>query len=218
LRRTNKAMEEYLRPAKFMNSDHAAVIAYARKITRGIEDKTEIGIALYCAIRDGFKYNPYRMDLRPEGLKASNLLSRDHGYCIEKANLLGACARVVGIPSRLGFANVKNHIGTAKLEKILKTNILVFHGYTELYLNEIWVKVTPAFNKELCEKLNVAPLEFNGKEDSIFQEYDRKGGKFMEYLYDYGNFPDVPYDLLIKELKKHYPHIFEKYGKVIIMD
>jgi transglutaminase-like putative cysteine protease len=211
-------MEEYLGPAKFMDSDHPAVIAYTRKITKGIEDKTEIAIALYYAVRDGFKYNPYRMDLRPEGLKASNLPSRDHGYCIEKANLLGACARVAGIPSRLGFVNVKNHIGTAKFEKILKTDLLVFHGYTELYLNGAWVKVTPAFNKELCEKLNVAPLEFNGREDSIFQQYDREGGKFMEYLYDYGNFPDVPYDLLIQELRRHYPHLFERYGKVIIMD
>lgn len=210
-------MEAYLKPAKFMDSNHPAVIEYTRKITSGIMDETEKAIALYYAIRDGFRYNPYRMDLRPEGLKASSLLSRNYGYCIEKANLLGTCARASGIPGRLGFANVKNHIGTAKLEEILQTNILVFHGYSELYLNENWIKVTPAFNKELCEKLDVSPLEFNGKEDSIFQEYDRKGGMFMEYLYDYGNFPDVPYDLLIQELRKHYPHIFEKYGKVIIL-
>lgn len=213
-----ESLEKYLKAGKFMDSDHPAVIAYARKMTASIDNKTEMAIALYYAIRDGFKYNPYRMDLRPEGLKASSLLSRDYGYCIEKANLLGACARVVGIPSRLGFANVKNHIGTAKLEKILKTDILVFHGYTELYLNGKWLKVTPAFNKQLCEKLNVAPLEFDGKEDSIFQEYDCKGRKFMEYLYDYGNYPDVPYDLLLKELKKHYPHIFKKHGRIIVID
>jgi transglutaminase-like putative cysteine protease len=216
--KSRKAVKGYLRPAKFMDSDNPAVIEYSRKITTGITDEIEKAIALYYAIRDGFRYNPYRMDLRPEGLKASSLLSRDYGYCIEKANLLAACSRVAGIPSRLGFANVKNHIGTVKLEEILKTNVLVFHGYTELYLNQGWVKVTPAFNQELCEKLNVSPLEFNGKEDSIFQEYDREGGKFMEYLYDYGNFPDIPYDLLIHELEKYYPHIFEKYGKVIILD
>ncbi|NIV15920.1 MAG: transglutaminase, partial [Aliifodinibius sp.] len=91
-----------------------------------------------------------------------------------------------------------------------KTNIMVFHGYTELHLNGRWVKATPAFNKELCEKLRVAPLEFNGEEDSIFQEYNHEGGKFMEYLHDYGRFPDVPYELFVHELKKHYPHVFEK--------
>lgn len=203
-------MKEYLRPGKFMNSDNQTVIEYARNITAGITDKTAIAIALYYAIRDGFKYNPYKIDLRAEALKASSLLKRDYGYCIEKANLLGACARVMGIPSRLGFANVKNHIGTTKFEKILKTNIMVFHGYTELYLNGKWIKATPAFNKELCEKLNVSPLEFNGREDSIFQEYDRKGDKFMEYLHDYGQFPDVPYKLFLQELKKYYPHVFEK--------
>ncbi|MFQ5583212.1 MAG: transglutaminase family protein [Calditrichia bacterium] len=206
-------MEKYLEPGFFMDSGHPHVIHYAREITRNIKDKKQKAIALYGAIRDGFQYDPYKLDLRPDAMKASYLLTRDYGYCIEKANLLGACARVVGIPSRLGFAIVKNHIGTAKLEKILKTDLLVFHGYTELYLNGKWLKATPAFNKELCKKLDVAPLEFDGETDSIFQEYDRQGGKFMEYIHDYGTYPDIPYDLFISELKKHYPHVFEKYDR-----
>jgi hypothetical protein len=31
----------------------------------------------------------------------------------------------------------------------------------------------------------------------------------MEYLHDYGNFEDMPYDLAISEFIKHYPHIFD---------
>ena len=137
------------------------------------------------------------------------MLRRDYGYCVEKANLLGACARALGIPARLGFANVRNHIGTARLEKMLRTDVLVFHGYVELYLEEHWVKATPAFNAALCRRLGVAPLAFDGRHDSLFQQYDSSGGKFMEYLHDYGTFPDVPRELFIDELKKHYPHIFE---------
>jgi transglutaminase-like putative cysteine protease len=144
-------------------------------------------------------------------MNASSLIKRNYGYCIEKANLLGACARVFKIPSRLGFAKVKNHLGADRFKKILRTDVFVFHGFTELYLNKKWVKATPAFNKELCNKLNVAPLEFDGKNDSIFQEYNREGGKFMEYLHDYGTFADIPYDLFISELKLHYPHMFEKH-------
>ena len=98
------------------------------------------------------------------------------GHCIDKALLLAACARALGIPAQLHFANVRNHVGTAKLEERLGTDLLVFHGYTELWLDERWVAATPAFNKALCDRLGVAPLEFDGEHDSIFQAYDREAG------------------------------------------
>ena len=203
--------EIYLQPAEFINSDSEAVILFTQKIIGTTTDPIEKAIKLYYAVRDGFNYNPYDIDLSREAMKASSLLKRDYGYCVEKACLLAACARVAGIPSRLGFARVRNHIATEKLEEILKTNVMVFHGYTEFFLEGKWVKSTPAFNKSLCKKLNVLPLEFNGKEDSIFQSYNKEGSQFMEYLFDYGNFPDVPLELFISELKKHYPHLFENH-------
>jgi transglutaminase-like putative cysteine protease len=197
----------YLKPAEFINSNSEDVKKFAYKVIGSSTEPVEQAIKLYYAVRDSFNYDPYHVDLSSEAMKASSLLKRNHGYCVEKACLLAASARAIGIPSRLGFANVRNHIGTEKLEKILKTNVLVFHGYTELFLNDKWVKATPAFNKSLCEKLNVEPLEFDGITDSIFQDYSKSGNKFMEYLHDHGNFSDVPRDLFISELKKHYPHL-----------
>ena len=140
------------------------------------------------------------------------MLLRDRsegGHCIDKANLLAACARRLGIPSRLHFANVRNHIGTQDLERFLGTSLLVFHGYVELHLEGKWVAATPAFNRELCEYLNVAPLEFDGRNDSIFQAYDRAGGRFMEYVRDYGAFPDIPFELMIGEWKRYYPEFMK---------
>jgi hypothetical protein len=68
-------------------------------------------------------------------------------------------------------------------------------------------EATPAFNKRLCDFLGVEPIEFDGLSDAIFQEYDRDGNVFMEYLHDYGAFPDVPYEMFLDELDKHYPHL-----------
>ena len=201
--------EIYLQPAEFINSDSEEVKLFSQKVIGNTTDPVEQAVKLYYAVRDGFNYNPYDLDLSREAMKASSLTKRNYGYCVEKACLLAACARTVGIPSRLGFARVRNHIATEKLEEILKTNVMVFHGYTELFLNGKWVKATPAFNKSLCVKLGVESLEFNGKEDSIFQPYNKEGSQFMDYLHDYGNFDDVPYELFISELKKHYPHLFE---------
>jgi transglutaminase-like putative cysteine protease len=201
-------MREFLQPTEFLNFDDETVRDFAMRNAVGDSD-VEKAKSLYLAVRDGFQYNPYILDLSREGLRASDLLTRNRGYCVEKAVLLSACARAVGIPSRLSFYIVKNHIATGKLEEILQSNELVFHGASEMFLEEKWVKATPAFNKNLCNYLGVEPLEFDGKTDSIFQEYDSKGNVFMKYLHDYGAFDDLPYELYLEELKKHYPHIFE---------
>lgn len=199
----------YLHSAFYIDSDAPSVQAFAQSHSDPQQSATANAIQLYHAVRDSFRYDPYHLDLRPDAMKASHLLTRDSGYCGEKACLLAAAARAIGIPARLGFAIVRNHIGTERLEAYLKTDKLVFHGFTELFLDGQWVKATPAFNKELCEKLGVQPLEFDGKADSIFQEYDRQGGRFMEYLHDYGTFADLPRDMFISEIRKHYPHFFE---------
>jgi len=200
----------YLQPGQFIDSNHPEVVAFAHQHTQPQQNDTEKAIALYLAIRDGFRYDPYTINLSETGMKASNLLTRNYGYCVEKANLLAACARVMGIPSRLGFANVRNHIGVEKYVQVLRTDVLVFHGYTDLYLNGQWVKATPAFNKELCARYQVEPLEFNGTEDSIFQEYTAEGAQYMEYLEDHGVFADVPRTLFIEQLKHHYPHLVDQ--------
>lgn len=208
-------MDEFLRPTEFLDSDASSVRDFAERNTSPELSHTENAVSLYYAVRDGFHYDPYVLDLRREGLKASTLLTRDRGYCVEKAVLLAAAARAVGIPSRLSFYIVKNHVATGRLEKLLKTDYLVFHGAAEMLLEGEWRKATPAFNRELCRFLGVEPLEFDGTSDSIFQEFDRSGGKFMEYIHDYGAFTDLPYQMYLDELSKHYSHVFDdgKYSK-----
>lgn len=202
-------MNEYLQPTEFLNFDDAAVRGFTERATAGARGDREKAVALYYAVRDRFQYNPYILDLRRSGLRASDLVGRTRGYCVEKAVLLAAAARAVGIPSRLSFYIVRNHIATGRLEKALKTNRLVFHGAAEMFLDGKWLKTTPAFNAELCNYLGVEPLEFDGSADSIFQEFNKSGSAFMEYLHDYGAFPDLPYELYLAELNRHYPHIFE---------
>jgi len=201
-------MDEYLKPTEFLDSDDSTVRAFAESHVRDAKSDIEKAVKLYYAVRDGWQYDPYMLDLRREGLKASRMLTKTRGYCVEKAILLAASARAVGVPSRLSFYIVRNHIATDRLEKILKKNYLVFHGAAEMFLDGKWLKTTPAFNKKLCNSLGVEPLEFHGSDDSIFQEFDRSGNTFMEYLHDYGSFADLPYNLYLEELKKHYPHIF----------
>ena len=206
-------MEEYLNPTQFIDSDAESIREFAAEKTAGKQGDLEKAVALYYAVRDGFSYNPYILDLRRERMKASSLLTRNDGNCIEKSIILAASARALGIASRLSFYIVTNHIATERIERILGTRNLVFHGAAEMFLNGKWVKSTPAFNKGLCNMLGVEPLEFNGLEDSMFQQYDKSGNVFMEYLHEYGAYPDMPYDQMLSEFIAHYPRVFEQMKK-----
>jgi transglutaminase-like putative cysteine protease len=197
----------YLAATAFMDFDHPEVRAYAEQNhTVGASD-VDNAVQLYNAVRDDFRYNPWGVVPDADRFKASAVLHKaptEGGHCIDKANLLAACTRSVGIPSRLHFANVRNHIGTESLEKQLGTDLLVFHGYVELFLDGAWVAATPAFNLELCERLGVEPLQFDGRSNSILQEYDAAGGLFMEYVHDYGSFAEIPFEMMIGEWRKYY--------------
>ena len=196
-----------LAPNRSVDCDHPDIVAFAHE-HRGTNER-ESAVSLYYSVRDRLRYNPWRVRFRAEDYRASEVLNRDPaegGHCIDKALLLAAAARAIGIPARLHFANVRNHIGTARLEEKLGTDLLVYHGYTELYLGESWVAATPAFNAELCDKLGVAPLAFDGLNSSIFQEY-AEGERFMEYVQDHGSHVDIPVEAMVAAWREHYPSV-----------
>ncbi|KAA1246059.1 transglutaminase family protein [Aquimarina sp. RZ0] len=163
---------------------------------------------LYLKIRDFWKYYPYTINLSKESYKASSIANKNRTHCVDKSILLIACLRALKIPARIHLAKVKNHIGVERLVKKFGTNELTPHGMVDLYLNGQWLKVSPAFNKELCRICRVEPLEFDGENDSIFQEFNNEGKVFMEYLEDYGHFEDVPLEFIFDNAKTHYPNIF----------
>lgn len=203
-------MNEYLAPTHFIDSNNASVIEFAQSRTQNHKSDREKVVDLYYAVRDEILYSPYHLVLDPKQISASLTLARKTGYCVEKSLLLAAAGRVHGIPSRLGFSIVRNHISTEKFRERLRSDKFVFHGYNEFLIEGNWVKCTPAFNKTLCEKFNVPALDFDGVNDSIFQQFTADGKQYMEYLHEYGQFADFPYDLFVSELKIHYPHFFEK--------
>jgi transglutaminase-like putative cysteine protease len=188
-----------------INSDHPEVKAYAFEAI-GDADLTdrEKAVKLYLRVRDDIIYNPYLPFYKPEHYRSSNVIKVKAGFCIPKAALLCAVARASGIPSRVGFATVKNHLVTRQLLDYMGTDLFVYHGYTDLWIDGKWVKATPAFNAELCRLHKVPPLEFDGTQDSIFHEYNAEKKKFMEYTAFHGVFHDVPLDEILAEWRNVY--------------
>ena len=197
----------YLQPSLTVNSDHPEVIARADALTNPGASPTDNALTLYYWVRDAIRYNPYSLDLSPEGLSASTVLASRNGWCVPKAALLAALCRHAGIPARLGFADVRNHLSTQRMRDTMKTDLFYFHGYTSIYLEGKWVKATPAFNIELCDKFGLKPLEFNGRDDSLYHEFDQAGNKHMEYVRDRGEHVDIPIEEMYAVFREHYPQM-----------
>ena len=200
-------MNEYLKPTKFIDSDHPKVVDFARKHAVGADER-EKAVALYRAVRDGVRYNPFQNFTRDDAYRGSTCLERGEGWCVPKAALLAACARATGIPARVGYADVKNHLTTPALTAKMGTDLFVFHGYTDLFLEGKWVKATPAFNLAMCTRFRVKPLEFDGREDSIFHPFDEDDRRHMEYVRWRGEYADVPADDIKRVFSETYPELF----------
>jgi transglutaminase-like putative cysteine protease len=187
-----------------IDSDHLQVQGFARQHALGAGDR-ERAVALYYAVRDGFRYDPYRIDLSVAGMRASHVLEIGVGWCVTKAALLAAAARAAGIPARVGYADVRNHLSTERMRQTMKTDLFVWHGYTELWLDDAWVKATPAFNIELCDRFGLLPLEFDGRADSLYHPFDKAGQRHMEYVREHGSFDDMPLQRIVDDFDRYYP-------------
>jgi transglutaminase-like putative cysteine protease len=197
-----------LAPTALIDSDHPQVIAFAQRAAQAAganADEREQAVALYLAVRDGFRYDPYRVDLAPDAMRASSVLALGHGWCVPKAALMAAAARALRIPARVGYADVRNHLSTERLRQVLQTDLFIWHGYTELWLGGTWVKCTPAFNIELCERFGLLPLDWDGCSDSLYHPYDRAGRRHMEYVNQRGSFDDVPLAQMAADFATTYP-------------
>jgi transglutaminase-like putative cysteine protease len=205
-------MAQYLAAGNFIDSDNPTVIAFAQQTVAGTSDKRAAAMRLYSTIRDAVIYDPYLNFADPANYRASSALVTGRAFCIGKAALMAACARVIGVPARVGFADVRNHLTSRRLYDMIKTDTFMWHSYTELFLNGRWVKATPAFDRALCDRAGIMPLEFDGKTDSVFQPFDQAGRRHMEYLKDRGVFADVPFETIKADFIKFYPGLMSGDG------
>jgi len=199
--------ETFLEPAEYVDSAAPGIVDFARRVCEGAPDDVTKAVRLYYAIRDGIVYTPYCDFKAPETFRASACLERGSGFCVAKAALLAAAARASGIRARVGFADVRNHLTTPRLRDLLGTDVFYYHGYTELFLGGRWVKATPAFDRALCERFGVRPLDFDGREDSLFHPLDVAGRRHMEYVGNRGAFADVPVTEILETFNRCYPRL-----------
>jgi transglutaminase-like putative cysteine protease len=191
----------YLAPAEYIDSGHPLVTGRAGELCATARARRDAARAVFYFARD----------LRYEGgdfedleiYRASSVLAAGHGYCVGKAALCTALARAAGIPARLGFADVRNHLASARLLAAMGTDVFAWHGYSQLFVGGRWVSVSPTFDPAACRRAGVAPLEFDGEHDALLQSFDGTGAT-MRYLKWHGIFHDVPAQFLAAEMPRLY--------------
>lgn len=204
----------WLAPTRFLDHDSAPVAEFVSDATAALDDDagdTEVAIALFHAVRDGVRYDPYGIDYDPKAFEASTIATADSGWCVSKSVLLCAAARHAGIPARLGFADVRNHLTSEKLMERMQTDLFAWHGFAELLLPDPahpgerrWFKLSTAFNIELCERFGVKVLEFDGTDDALMHAYDEAGNRHMEYVRQRGSYDDLPLDEIVADFQEIY--------------
>lgn len=195
----------HLEATEFLDIEHADVRAFtAESIGRADSDR-EKARRLFIAVRDHIWYDPYTVSTDPEHYRASHVLHAGRAYCVPKAVLLTAACRAAGIPSRLGFADVRNHLQTDTLRAVMGgSDLFVYHGYSAILLDGQWRKATPAFNTELCSRFGVPPVDFNGESDALLHAFTADGTRHMEYVRERGVFDDLPLAEVLGGLRAAY--------------
>lgn len=205
-------MEQFLSAARFIDSDAPLVVRFAHDVTADGGSDVDRVQCLFRAVRDAITYDPYVNFADPSNYRASGVLVARRGFCVGKAALLAACARALGIPARVGFADVRNHLTSPRLYERIKSDIFIWHSYAELHVSGRWLKATPAFDAALCERLNLAPLDFDAQSDALFHAFDRAGRRHMEYLKERGTFADVPFGIMVADFVSAYPSLMSGSG------
>jgi len=204
---TDSSLATYLAASPTIETGHPDIIAFASKHAAGASDPVEAAVRLFYAVRDGIRYNPTFSLYWWSALRRAKRFWPGGMVRFEGDPACGLL-RAQGIPARLGYADVRNHLSTEYLRKIMQTDIFYWHGYTSIYLNGRWVRATPAFNIQLCRKFNLLPLEFDGQSDSLFHSFDAAGNRHMEYIQYRGEFADIPIESILTTYREFHPELW----------
>ncbi|MFY9265574.1 MAG: transglutaminase family protein [Solirubrobacterales bacterium] len=201
-----------LAPTEFVDSEHEAVRRFVERVAGSASDERTVISRLFAAVRDEIRYDPYSLSADPGDYRASAVIAAGSAYCVPKAVLLTASARAAGIPARLGFADVRNHLQSPRLLELMGTDLFIYHGYSSVFVGGHWRKASPAFNRELCAKFGVPALEFDGSEDALLHAFNGSGERHMEYVRDRGTTTDLPFAEIMAAYAATYSSITEDEG------
>lgn len=200
--------DRWLSPTEFLDHESPAVRQFTDTVLADTPPTPAARAeALYYAVRDGIFYEVSGADMTRAGLRASAVLAAGQGFCVQKSILYAAATRAVGIPSKIVVTEVRNHLTSDRMRRMVGGDVFV-HLLNAIKLDGRWIRTTPVFNKALCTLYGMATLEFDPGQDSQHHPFDRTGQRTMEFLRDHGEFDDLPYEWLMGLMRVKHPGMF----------
>jgi transglutaminase-like putative cysteine protease len=206
------AKEHLIQATEFLDHEASEIREFVDKTVARDATAREKAVALYYAVRDNVMYEVYGIDLSRDGMRASAIARTGRGFCLHKSVLYAAAVRSVGVPSRIVFADVRNHLASDRLKSLVGGEVF-FHAFTSVYLDGRWIKATPVFNKLLCRLYGMPALEFDGSTDSLHHPYG-EGSVRMEFLTWHGEFDDLPYEFVMDHMHRKHSKFLQNSGTV----
>lgn len=197
-------MDSCLQATFFIDCDHPLIQETTRQLTSSLSEPRMKARAIFLFVRDEIRYNPYCFSTSREAHQAHVVLEQGKGYCIQKAVLFAALCRAAGIPARLLLADIRNYQVPARLADMMQTDIFYCHGYNEIHLDGRWLKATPTFDRFMCDRLGLHPVNFDGSRDAVFDSCSRDGQLHIEYLKQRGAFSDLPFTEILTTFANNY--------------
>lgn len=199
----------YIKATPFIESDHPLIRGKAEEITRDLVSEIDKAVGLFNYVRDKCHYNMYATTGDIEAYRASAILAKGQGWCVQKAILLAALCRAAGIPCGLILVSIRNHKSPPEAVKMMQTNVFFPHMYNRIFLNGKWLKAAPTFDKEICERTGVPVVVFDGYSDAILSDKDLQGNPFIDYLEEFGVYHDLPWDFILENSYRVYGDLTE---------
>jgi hypothetical protein len=136
---------QYLRPNVMVTSEDRQVKQLALKATRGVSDPWQKAVR----IQDWVFKNITGKNFEVAFAAANEVARNRSGDCTEHAVLAAAMCRAVGIPSRvvMGLVYMKNQ------------SAFGFHMWDEVYVNQRWVAIDPAWNESTVDAAHIKIAE-----------------------------------------------------------
>jgi len=197
-------LKEYLKPTRFIDSDNPYIKSLCQGMVDSYMSQIQKARKLFEYVRDGVHYDMYSASSDPDSYIASSIIKKGRGYCVQKAIALAALGRAVGIPSRIVLVAIKNHKAPREAIEVMKTNIFFPHAYNQFFLNSKWVSVAATFDRDICERIGVPTVQFNGIDDALLPQTDKDGSPYIEYVDKYGAFEDFPLEYVMRKMAEYY--------------
>ncbi|MBU2468838.1 MAG: transglutaminase-like domain-containing protein, partial [Proteobacteria bacterium] len=187
-------LEIFLAPAPGVQCEPREVFELAKRVATGSANDIQAAQRLFEFVRDTVRYSVRVPFDSLNDYLALNTLARGRGYCVQKAALLCALARAVGIPARLAFADIENNLLPEGIYEITGGKVLHFHCFVEWFLGGAWYKATPSFDKALSAEKGWRLVEFIAGQDLLLPATDLAGRPHIRYLQYRGWRLGVPLD------------------------